>query len=169
MITGAVASVIYGEPRLTRDVDLVVDLRAGDAERLTSAFSPDAFYVPPLDVVEEEARRSPGGHFNLIHLETALKADCYVAGEDPLHGWAMGRRVQHDVGGEAVWVAPIEYVILRKLQWHRETGASRHLEDVRSMLRISGLGVDSAALGEWVSRLSLEKEWRVVAADLAAN
>ena len=28
MITGAVASTIYGEPRLTQDIDLVLDLGA---------------------------------------------------------------------------------------------------------------------------------------------
>ena len=160
MITGAVAAVIYGEPRFTRDLDLVVELRAGDSERLASAFPQDAFYTPPREVLEEEARRSLHGHFNLIHLETALKADCYVAGVDPLHEWAMARRIQHDVGGEPIWVAPIEYVIVRKLEWHRDTGASRHLEDVRAMLRISGPSLDSAALGAWVARLGLEKEWQ---------
>lgn len=64
-------------------------------------------------------------------------------------------------------VAPIEYVILRKLEWHRDSGASRHLDDVRAMLRISSGSVDQAALSTWVSRLGLEHEWRIVAADLA--
>ncbi len=167
MITGAVAAVIYGEPRFTRDVDLVVDLRPGDAERITAAFPGDAFYVPPRDVVEEEARRQQHGHFNLIHYETALKADCYVAGHDPLHQWAMERRVRHDVGGEPIWVAPIEYIVLRKLEWHRDGGASRHLDDVRAMLRISGDSVNRAALGEWITRLGLENEWQLVATDQA--
>ena len=167
MITGAVAAVIYGEPRFTRDLDLVVDLRPGDADRVVSTFSEDAFYVPPLGVVEAEARRPLRGQFSVIHLETALKADCYVAGQDPLHEWAIARRVRYDVGGEGVWVAPIEYVILRKLEWHRDGGASRHLDDVRAMLRISGGGVDQAALDVWLTRLGLENEWSLVAADLA--
>jgi len=162
MITGAVAAVIYGEPRFTRDLDLVVDLRPGDAERLVATFPGDAFYVPPLDVVEAEARRPLHGHFTLIHHETTLRADCYVSGRDPAHEWAIARRVRYDVGGEPVWVAPIEYVILRKLEWHRDGGASRHLDDVRAMLRVSGDTVDQATLGAWVARLGLENEWRLV-------
>ena len=33
MITGAVASIIYGEPRLTNDIDLVIDFNPDDADR----------------------------------------------------------------------------------------------------------------------------------------
>ncbi len=65
MITGGVASVIYGDPRFTRDIDVVL---------------------------EEEAARLQGGHFNLIHGETALRADVYLMGDDPLHAWAFARR-----------------------------------------------------------------------------
>ena len=167
MVTGAVAAVIYGEPRLTRDVDLVIDLRPHDAGRIAAAFPAEVFYVPPGEVIEEEARRPQHGHFNLIHHETALRADCYVAGTDPLHEWAMGRRIRHDVGGIRVFVAPIEYVILRKLEWHREGKASRHLDDIRAMLRVSGAGVDGLALSEWIARLGLQDLWRLVSTDQA--
>jgi hypothetical protein len=163
MVTGAVAAVVYGEPRFTRDLDLVLDLRPGDAARLEADFPAAHFYVPPLEVIEQEAQRTQGGHFNLIHHETALKADCYVLGNDPLHRWALGRRVGQDAGGVPVWVAPIEYVILRKLQWHREGGSPRHLDDVRAMLRVSGAKVDGPALATWIGRLGLEAEWRQVA------
>jgi hypothetical protein len=133
MITGAVAAVIYGDPRLTRDVDLVVSLKPGDAARLVAAFSSDLFYVPPREVVEQEVRRTTGGHFDLVHHATALKADCYPSGVDPLNDWAMERRVREDAGGVKVWVAPLEYVILRTLEWHRDGGSSTHQDDVRAM------------------------------------
>ncbi len=167
MVTGAVAAVIYGEPRLTRDVDLVLDLGPHDAARIAAAFPADAFYVPPGEVIEQEARRPQHGHFNVIHQETTLKADCYLTGTDPLHEWAMGRRIRHDVGGIPVFVAPIEYVILRKLEWYREAGASRHLEDIRAMLRVSGAAVDRAALSEWITRLELQELWALVSSDQA--
>ena len=118
--------------------------------------------MPPRKVIEDEARRSTHGHFNLIHHETGLKADCYLAGSDPLHHWGMARRRRHDVGTIPVWVAPIEYVILRKLEWHRDGGGSRHLDDIRAMLRISGTTVDGSVLEEWVKRLGLEREWQLI-------
>ena len=45
MVTGAVAAVIYGEPRFTRDIDVVVDIQAADAARFVAAFPEPAFYV----------------------------------------------------------------------------------------------------------------------------
>jgi hypothetical protein len=169
MITGAVAAVIYGEPRFTRDLDVVVDLRPGDAHRVVSAFPGDRFYTPPPEVVEQEAARPLHGHFNLIHHGTALRADCYVAGIDPLHKWAITRRIRHDVRAVGVWVAPIEYVILRKLEWYRDGGASRHLDDIRAMLRVSGGNLDRAALDAWVTRLGLENEWKLIASGLLTD
>jgi len=162
MVTGAVAAVVYGEPRFTRDVDLVVTLGPDDASRLAAAFPPERFYVPPPEVIAEESRRPRHGHFNLIHLETSLKADIYPAGDDPLHAWGMARRARHDVSGVTVWMAPLEYVVLRKLEWHRDGGSARHLEDIRAMLRVSGERADRAALETWVRRLDLAAQWQSV-------
>jgi len=162
MVTGAVAAIIYGEPRLTRDLDLVVALGPGDAARLVAAFPGDQFYVPPLEVVEHEGRRPTGGHFNVIHHATTLKADCYAIGTDPLHAWAMDRRVRQDAGGVDVWVAPPEYVIVRKLEWLRDGASWKHLDDIRAMLRVSGSQLDQATLDQWIARLGLEQEWQLV-------
>lgn len=57
--------------------------------------------------------------------------------------------------GGAISVAPIEYVIIRKLQYFRDSGSDRHLRDIAMMLRLSGDTVDSDALGEWCQRLDL--------------
>lgn len=155
MITGGVAAVIYGDPRFTRDVDLVLELDAAAVSDLLAAFDPGEFYLPPADVVSEEARRSEGGHFNIIHHDSALRADVYTAGEVVLHRWALDRLVRLPVGRGDISVAPIEYVILRKLQYYRDSGSDRHLRDIAMMLRFSGDAVDGDALIEWCGRLGL--------------
>lgn len=66
MITGGVASVVYGDPRFTRDIDIVLELQAANIRRLSSTFAGGDFYVPPEEVLEEEASRRRDGHFNLI-------------------------------------------------------------------------------------------------------
>jgi hypothetical protein len=78
MITGGVASVVYGEPRFTRDIDIVLELPESGIEGLAKAFSSSDFYLPPLETLREEAFRPRHGHFNIIHRGTALRAD----GED---------------------------------------------------------------------------------------
>jgi hypothetical protein len=155
MITGSVASVIYGDPRFTRDVDIVMELQRSEIAALESAFDPAAYYVPPAEALEKEASRPEGGHFNVIHRETALRADVYLAGHDPLIEWGFERRVRLQVAGAGIWVAPIEYVILRKLEYYEQAGSDRHLRDVAMMLRISGDTVDSDSLLEWAQRLDL--------------
>ena len=72
MVTGGVASVVYGEPRLTRDIDVVVALEPADAGRFARAWSQDAFYLPPIEVIAAESARPAHGHFNVLHHDTCL-------------------------------------------------------------------------------------------------
>lgn len=157
MITGGVASVIYGDPRFTRDIDVVLELRRQDIPRLATEFQGGDFYVPPTEVLGLEAARPQGGHFNVIHRETALRADIYLVGNDPLHAWALERRLRMPFEAIEIWVAPLEYVILRKLQYFRASESDRHVRDIAMMLRISGDTLDSDAMGTWLSRLHLEE------------
>jgi hypothetical protein len=160
MITGGLAAIIYGEPRLTNDVDLVLRLLPGDAERLVAAFPTERYYVPPVETIREEAGRPAHGHFNLLDLETSLRADVYCLGDDPLGAWAMARRHAVPIAGGSVWVAPLEYVIVVKLRYYREAGSERHLRDIAAMRRISGEMIDQPALTGWITRLDLDAEWR---------
>ena len=64
MVTGAVAIIMYGEPRLTHDIDVVVDLHREDAEKLVQAFPSEEFYCPPIEVIKLKIDRPPRGHFN---------------------------------------------------------------------------------------------------------
>ncbi len=163
MVTGGVAAIVYGEPRLTNDVDVILALRPEDAGRLASAFVSPAYYVPPLEVIAEEAARSRWGHFNLLHIESALRADVYLVGDDPLGTWGMQHRRSVALGDNSIWLAPMEYVILNKLAYYREGRSERHVRDVKAMLRLSGDLLDETALQEWLSRLGLEDEWALVA------
>ena len=74
MVTSGVASVIYGDPRFTRDIDIVLSLTGSDVDRFSSLFSEDDFYVPPLETLRLEAGRERYGHFNVIHRDTVLRA-----------------------------------------------------------------------------------------------
>jgi hypothetical protein len=107
-------------------------------ERVTAlhaVFDGTEFYVPPVEVIAVEAHRPLYGHFNIIHTTTALKADIYTIGADHLHHWAIDRRRATTIDDETVWLAPPEYVALRKLQYFRDGGSDKHLRDVRAMLR----------------------------------
>jgi hypothetical protein len=159
MATGGVATILYSEPRLTHDIDLVLALAAGDAERLHDAFDEAEFYVPPLEVLRLESQRARHGHFNLYHHETAFRADFYLVGEDPLNQEAMARRRRMDTASGPIWVAPPEYVIARKLQYRRDGGSDRHLRDVRAIVAHVGNALDREALHTLIDQLGVRAQW----------
>lgn len=164
MVTGAVGAIIYGEPRLTRDIDLVVELFGDDAPRLVRAFPLEDFHTPPEEVIRDEVRRRVHGHFNLIHHATSLKADMYLLGDDALHHWGFPRRRKEKAGDDDLWVAPIEYVIVRKLEYFREGRSEKHLQDIRQMLVVSGDRVDRSELTALIDQSEVQKEWQMVEA-----
>lgn len=165
MITGGVASIVYGEPRLTRDIDLIVAREPAPILRWLGEFPPAEFYVPPNETVRTEIARSSGGHFNVIHLDTILRADVYPQGEDPLRAWAFPNRQRITLAGLEAWFAPPEYVILQKLRYWKEGGSAKHPSDIRAMLDVSGEMIDRDAITSWANRLELTREWESVAAD----
>ncbi|MGH7428068.1 MAG: hypothetical protein ACREJ4_06890 [Candidatus Methylomirabilaceae bacterium] len=160
MVTDGVASVVYGEPRLTRGIDLVIELRPRDARRFAAAWPSADFYVPPVEVLEEESGRPAHGHFNLIHHHTTMRADIYLPGSDALTAWAFAHRVMRRIDDDDVLLAPIEAVILSKLRYYQMGKSDRHLRDIHQMLAISGDLVDRPALERWADRLGVQSEWR---------
>lgn len=166
LVSGSIAAIIYGEPRLTNDIDVVVFLNREDCVRLGESFSGDDFYLPPPDVLHLEARRELRGHFNIIHVDSGMKMVCYTAGRDEFHAWAFRSSRSIDYHGEKVALAPAEYVIVRKLEYYREGGSDKHLRDIRSMMLISDELIDRVVLSEWVQRKGVVEQWRKVEATL---
>ena len=165
LVTGAVAAIVYGEPCLTNDIDFVVKLSDDDLLRLHDAFPQSEFYVPPVETMQVEANRPQNGHFNLIHTDSALKADMYPVGSDPLHHWALEHRHQIQISGVPMWIAPIEYVVLRKLQYLEVSGQEKHRRDIQAMLFISDAQMDRAFLAREIERMRLEETWRTIEQD----
>jgi hypothetical protein len=163
MVSGSVASMVYGEPRLTNDIDIVLSLNPSQAVQLADVFPLDRFYCPPEEVIRIEARRGRRGHFNIIHHESGHKADIYVCGTDPLQAWGLANRRKIEIGPDsAIWVAPPEYVILLKLEYFREGGSEKHRSDIQGMLAVSGDLLDWALVEDWVTRRGLGLEWRAI-------
>lgn len=159
-VTGSTASIIYGEPRLTLDIDLVVHLSNEDISRFDSIFHEDEYYCPPADIIQIENKRDVQGHFNLIHPKSGFKADVYPANKDSLHAWAFKNRRRIDIGGTSTWLAPPEYVIIRKLEYYREGGSDKHLADIRNMLPQVSNELDSTFLEDEIKKRRLTKEWK---------
>ena len=159
MVTGSAASMAYGVPRVTLDIDMVLELNATQTGLLPMSFPAEEFYCPPREVIGIETERAARGHFNVIHMETGFKADFYPVGDDPLHRWAMARRRRVEMFSEPVMLAPPEYVIVRKLEYFKEGGSDKHLRDIRGMLDVSGDMIDRIELKSMVGKRGLQDGW----------
>jgi hypothetical protein len=150
MVTGSFAANYYAVPRMTRDIDLVVELSPGDADRVCALFERD-FYVERDAVRAAIDERSV---FNLIHQAYVIKVDCIVRKDSEYRRTEFGRRRHGTVEAhDLAFVAP-EDLIISKLDWMRQTRSEVQLADVRNLLR-SVPGLDRQYLTHWTERLGI--------------
>jgi hypothetical protein len=160
MVAGGVATIVYGEPRLTQDIDIVAQIDPQRAAAFCEQFPDTAFYCPPAEVVAEETQRSSHGHFNLLHLESDARADVYLVGRDGLAHRGLAARRTITLAGRSVPIAPPEYVILHKLRFRQQGASERHLRDIRGILRVLGGTIDVAQLEKDAHEFGLNVQWR---------
>ncbi len=154
MIVGSVAGSIYGEPRLTNDLDIVLAMADTSADVLIQSFNAAEFYVPPREILIQEISR--GGQTNLIHHSSGVKIDLMFQKKNPHAIEEFKRRTRIEILRDLeTWVAAPEDVIIAKLRFYREGESEKHLTDIRGIL--ANTKVDRAYLRKWVKALDLEK------------
>lgn len=159
-IVGSFASSIWGESRLTQDIDVVVDLSSQRAAQLCSEFPAAEFYVSQAAAQEAVAC---SGQFNVIHPASGNKIDFMVAGQTD---WAIAQLNRSKCVAifpdQDAQVAAPEDVILGKLVYYREGGSEKHLRDIAGMLKFSGDMIDRAYVGQFAKRLGVADMWEAL-------
>ena len=167
MLVGSLASGVYGEPRLTHDIDVIVELRPEQVGPLCEAFPDQEYYVSA-----RAARQavSGGGQFNVIHPASGNKVDFIMARRDAWGRSQLARRQRKLVlPDRSGYTARPEDVILGKMWYYREGGSEKHLRDITGIVRVSGEDVDIGYVAEWAQRLGLTEVWTAVLARLSAE
>jgi hypothetical protein len=161
-VTGSTATIFFGEPRFTNDIDVVVTLPPQRVAEFCRAFPSPEFYLSEDAVRQAAAERA---QFNIIHPSSGLKVDVIVPPDSPYNRGRFVRalRVRPSPDYE-VSFASIEDVVLKKMEYYREGGSEKHLRDITGVLRISGDRIDQAYVAEWATKLGLESIWQAVLA-----
>lgn len=156
MITGSVASMAYGEPRLTLDMDVVIDLSSKDAEMFCSKFDSD-FYVD-LDSILQAIRQRK--HFNIIHVPSGSKVDFFQLKKDATSQEMFKRKHKESFDEKrTAFFSSAEDVIINKLIYYKEGKSEKHLRDIRGMLQISGNKLDVSYIDKKTKELNLYQYW----------
>ncbi|MFN9367766.1 MAG: hypothetical protein ACK6CT_03215 [Planctomycetia bacterium] len=149
MVTGAIAAGLYGSPRSTADVDVVVDVADTTAmPRLVDRLSPILTFDAQIrfDTLTFGTRRV-GATRDL----PPLTVEFFALFDDPFVREQFSRRRTRalDATGRRVPVPSAEDVIIQKVRW----GRGKDLDDARDVLAIQGLNVlDMGYIRDWCGR-----------------
>ena len=156
MITGSVASMAYGEPRLTLDMDVVVDLCERQAEEFCRKFGGD--FYKDLDSIFAAIRQRD--HFNIIHMPSGSKIDFYQLKDDSLsQQMFLSRRQESFREDKMASFSRPEDIIINKLIFYKEGQSEKHLRDIQGMFQISGDQLDLAYIDKKTKELNLYSCW----------
>ena len=153
MLTGSMAMNYYAEPRMTRDIDLVIALQPEDAQRIIKLFSPD-YYISYVAVEGSIKRQSL---FNLIHNESLIKVDCIVRKQTDFRLTEFNRRQRITMRGFQTWIVSKEDLILSKLFWAKDSHSEFQLRDVKNLV---STGCDRTYIEQWIDQLGLTSLWK---------
>jgi len=153
MLTGSMAMNYYAQPRMTRDIDLVVALTPQDTDTVVRLFTPDYY-------VSRDAVRTSIAHeslFNLIHQESVIKVDCIIRKGTPYRRAEFERRQRIAIEDFSTWIASKEDLIISKLWWAKDSRSEVQLRDVRNL---AATGCDADYIERWTKEMGLSNLWQ---------
>jgi hypothetical protein len=165
LIGGAIAEWVYGEPRATQDIDLVIDLPVESVGKFSKELEKRDMLVPAeiiLDTLLEDRADIP---LNAIHMYSGLKADLYlVRSGDELRLSAFQRRQRVDYGPPIgrVYVHSPEDLILYKLLYFSLSQQPKHSRDIAAILQAKEDQLDFSYIEGWTTRMGLTSLWREI-------
>jgi len=159
-ITGSIASMFYGEPRFTNDIDVVADIKEEHIPGLLKLFPEDEFYLSG-DAIRDAIVNQY--QFNIIHPASGLKIDIVISKEDDFNKSRFNRlkRVSPIEETHANLASP-EDVIITKMKYYKEGESEKHLRDITSILKISGDNIDRNYIESWVKKFDLLDIWKAI-------
>ena len=165
LIGGAVAGWAWGEPRATRDLDLVIQIPEGAADKFSEELAKRDMLLP-AEIIQERLKDRRGDvPLNAIHGSSGYKADLYLLREgDAFREEAFRRRVLVDLGpglGKLYLHTP-EDLIIYKLLYYNISQQTKHIRDISSIVQTMGDQLDIAYINKWVAIKELNSLWKSI-------
>jgi hypothetical protein len=157
-VTGSMATIAYGDPRFTNDIDVVVELSLEHVDALCSAFSGPDYYLSRDAIVDAVQQRF---QFNILHLRSGFKIDVIVPDEADFNCSRFDRRLRIlGSDGHETWFASPEDVIIKKMAYYNEGRSEKHVRDIVGVLKVRADKVDRDYITTWAARMQLTEIWQ---------
>ncbi|MBX3420040.1 MAG: hypothetical protein KF752_00650 [Pirellulaceae bacterium] len=161
-VVGSMASMAYGEPRLTIDIDMVADLNAQHVPLLCATFAAPEYYLSESAVHDAITRHS---QFNIIHPASGLKVDVFIPKESEFaRNEALRVQRVRSAGEYDAWFGSPEDILLNKLVYFQLGGgvSEKHLRDIAGMMKLLRDNLDRSYITQWAAKLGVAEEWALV-------
>ncbi|NOK61352.1 MAG: hypothetical protein GFH27_549305n121 [Chloroflexi bacterium AL-W] len=155
-ISGSVASITYGMPRTTMDVDIVAEIELQHIDSLTEQLS-DNYYIQSQDIREAVRFRSS---FNIFPNHGPLKIDFFIPDNRPFYRAVFGRVRYIFLNPDAPrpYALPsAEDIILLKLLWYEqgERISVQQWNDILGVIQGQFDALDRTYLRHWAAQLAV--------------
>jgi len=151
MLTGSLAMMHYGVPRMTRDLDVVIEINdVDDVDKMVAAFS--GYYYIDREMIKQSLKTQT--IFNIVHNESVIKVDFIVKKRDRYRELEFSRRKRIEIDGIKVDVVSKEDLILSKLVWIKDMRSELQVNDVKNLCKSN---YDSNYIEHWAERLSVKQ------------
>ncbi len=148
LITGGIAIVVWGRPRYTADIDLIIELKKEKVKKLIALLKNEGYIDE--DAVNEALKFQ--SEFNFIDNETSLKVDFWILQDSDFDRSRLKRAVTRKIFGQNIRFSSAEDLILKKLLWFKESRSTRQLEDIHSVMAIIKNQLDFNYLRKWAKK-----------------
>ncbi|MBC8320884.1 MAG: hypothetical protein H8E34_09200 [Bacteroidetes bacterium] len=149
MLSGSVAMGIYTVPRMTLDIDIVIELDNSNIDVFLNIFK-ENFYINAASVKEEIKRR---GMFNVIDHDTGYKVDFIVRKESKYRRLEFARKRKANINDFSVWVVSPEDLVISKIEWIQQYPSPKQINDIENILDYED--IDKTYIIEWCNELGL--------------
>ena len=159
IITGGIAVSVWGKPRHTADVDIVVEIDSVESIQdlirdLKKAF-PKSY--PDVEMAIDAFKRK--SEFNVVESEFGYKADFFVSDQTEYKKSEIKRGKSKQIDGKIIRFISPEDLIISKLIWFKDSQSTRQLEDIASIVTVQK-ELDQKYLNSWIKKLDLQAEWQ---------
>jgi hypothetical protein len=150
MLSGSLAMSYYAQPRMTRDIDLVVQLSRASSSLLYDILRED-YYISKEAIDEALGNESM---FNAIHREAIVKVDFIVRKGEEYRIVEFGRRKKIHLGDMTTYIVSVEDLIISKILWMKGSGSELQRKDIVNLLKVK---TDEDYMETWLRKLGLHE------------
>ncbi len=148
LLTGSMALSFYSIPRMTRDLDILIQLYENDIDKFVKLLKKDFF----IDENMVNDSLNTGIMFNIFNKKNLFKIDFIILKNDEYEKTKFERRKKLKINGLEVYVISIEDLIISKLYWAKDSYSEMQLNDIRELMKNE---FNDTYVNEWVSKLEL--------------